>query len=513
MTRIYISSTYEDLKKERESAAQAIRRLGHQTIAMEDYVASDIPPVDKCLKDVCKCDVYIGIFAWRYGFIPHGHNKSITHLEYEIAKEAGIPRLIFLLDKKSQWCLEYVDTGDEYLKIEQLREKLNEENTVSFFRNADELSGLLSAAVSNLILKMEWTDHKFKKPEDLIGKRLGKNVPQDKVGREKRFRNTKEVLEAFSALSKEPQKTVKGKFLAPLDHEQQPCSNKNEDFESSVINKARKVYKNEKGFVEADFGDDIIMIYIPAGDFTMGENDDAHMVYLDDYWIGKIEVTRNQFQLFVESSKYKTDAEKSKGAYTKISYKWKQKRGINWKNPGFIQDDGHPVVCISWNDAVEYCKWLSGEKGLTFTLPSEAQWEKAARGADRRKYPWGNHDPYYLEEFYANYDPGIYNWDLYEKKRFYNTSPVEFYPKGESPYGLSDMAGNVWEWCSDWHESSYYNISSPKNPKGPPYGVKRVVRGGSWHDCDMCLCCANRDSFAPSFRGSNLGFRLLLNIK
>jgi hypothetical protein len=99
MAKIYISSTYVDLKKEREAAAQAIRRLGHQPVYMEDYVASPQQPVDKCMQDVKKCAAYVGIFAWKYGFIPDGYDKSITHLEYETARKAGLPCLVFLLEE------------------------------------------------------------------------------------------------------------------------------------------------------------------------------------------------------------------------------------------------------------------------------------------------------------------------------------------------------------------------------------------------------------------------------
>jgi hypothetical protein len=150
MARIYISSTYVDLITEREAAAQAIRRLGHLAIAMEDYVATDQRPVDKCLQDVKRCDAYVGIFAWRYGYIPEGYDKSISHLEYETAKNAGIPCLIFLTDQKAKWPVEYVTTGEERIKIDQLRSELKKEYIVSFFKNADELGGLVSAAVSKL---------------------------------------------------------------------------------------------------------------------------------------------------------------------------------------------------------------------------------------------------------------------------------------------------------------------------------------------------------------------------
>ncbi len=150
MAVIYISSTYEDLKKEREAAYKAVHRLGHQTIAMEEYVACDERPVNKCLADVRKCAAYIGIFAWRYGFIPPGFDKSITHLEYQAAREAGIPCLIFLLDKKAPWPVEKVSEGEDRDKINALRDNIQKEHTVSFFKNPAELSVLVSAALNNL---------------------------------------------------------------------------------------------------------------------------------------------------------------------------------------------------------------------------------------------------------------------------------------------------------------------------------------------------------------------------
>jgi hypothetical protein len=151
MAKIYISSTYADLKKEREAAAKAIRRLeDRQVIAMENYVASDRRPLDKCLQDVRGSDAYVGIFAWRYGFIPDRYDKSITHLEYEAAKQARIPRLIFLLDENAPWPVKYVDKGKNRQRIERLRRELMNERLVSFFDNDSELSTLVTAAVSNL---------------------------------------------------------------------------------------------------------------------------------------------------------------------------------------------------------------------------------------------------------------------------------------------------------------------------------------------------------------------------
>jgi formylglycine-generating enzyme required for sulfatase activity len=236
-----------------------------------------------------------------------------------------------------------------------------------------------------------------------------------------------------------------------------------------------------------------------------------HTVYLDGYWIGKYEVTIKQFGLFVKDTGYITEAEKSGGAYTWTGEKWEQKEGIDWKNPGFKQEDNHPVVCVSWNDVVEYCKWLSGKKGVNFKLPTEAQWEKAARGTDRRKYPWGNHVPYYKGKWYCNYAAHD-SWKKRGEDGFEFTSPVGSYPQGASPYGLLDMAGNVWEWCSDLFESDYYKKSPKKNPTGSESGTYRVLRGGSWHGSALYLRCSYRSGDGPSNRYDSAGFRLCQDI-
>lgn len=175
MAIIYISSTYKDLIKEREAAAQAVRRLGHRAIAMEDYVATDKRPVDKCLEDVRGCSVYVGIFAWRYGFIPEGYDKSITHLEYKAARKAGIPCLIFLLDETAKWPVNFVSKGEERKNIDKLRQYLQDTHTVSFFTSADELGGLVSPAVSNELKKIISSPPS---PSSQIKPRIGPIVPK-----------------------------------------------------------------------------------------------------------------------------------------------------------------------------------------------------------------------------------------------------------------------------------------------------------------------------------------------
>jgi len=267
---------------------------------------------------------------------------------------------------------------------------------------------------------------------------------------------------------------------------------------AKIQTRAKRIYKNNKGFWEAEFNDGHVMVYIPAGEFLMGSDDGlpnekpAHKVYLDAYWLGKYPVTLGQFRKFVADTNYVTDAEKGKGSWQFWKGEWVVRLDGNWKNPYFEQGEDHPVVSVSWNDAVEYCKWLSKKTGLYFKLPTAAQWEKGARGTDGRKFPWGNDKPDGTKANYAD----INYWNKYKNARqpdknindgYTETSPVGSYPEGASHYGLMDMAGNVWEWCFDVYDNNYYAVSPYKNPSGPPDTGKpdqeRVNRGGgSWTD-------------------------------
>ncbi len=241
----------------------------------------------------------------------------------------------------------------------------------------------------------------------------------------------------------------------------------------AVESKGIKVEKNKKGFWEAHYRDGIVMVYIPAGEFTMGSNDGRddekppHKVNLDGYWMGKTEVTVGQYKKFISEA----------GHRSLPDY-------VSKYSPG----DNHPVIGVSWDDAAAYCKWLPKKGGLKFKLPTEAQWEKAARGTDGRKYPWGNSPPSGKKVNFADKQVWLkkkYSWaDKDIDDGYAYTAPVESYPQGASPYGMLNMAGNVWEWCNDWYGSDYYKKSSYKNPMGPASGTNRVLRGGGWiHLC------------------------------
>jgi len=265
-----------------------------------------------------------------------------------------------------------------------------------------------------------------------------------------------------------------------------------------IQQRAERVFRNRQGFWEAEFEDGHLLVYIPAGAFPMGSEEGledekpVHEVWLDGYWLGKFPVTVGQFKKFVEETGYVTDAEKGIGAWQFWKGAWVVRPDGNWKNPYFKQGEDHPVVSVSWNDATAYCRWLSAKTGLDFKLPIEAQWEKGARGTDRRMYPWGNGRPDGSRANYAD----LRFWKKYGDARpadrsvddgYAETSPVGSFPAGASPYGLMDMAGNVWEWCLDIYHPRYYGFSPFRNPAGPPPpgrpDQERVNRGGgSWTD-------------------------------
>jgi formylglycine-generating enzyme required for sulfatase activity len=247
--------------------------------------------------------------------------------------------------------------------------------------------------------------------------------------------------------------------------------------------------------------DESEMILVPEGEFTMGSKDFAdefpeRKVWVDNFEIDKYEVTNQRFTKFVDATGYVTDAERLGGAFSYVvaTDKWERLQGVDWRHPvgpGTTMEDklDHPVVNVSWNDAQAFCEW-AGKR-----LPTEAEWEKAARGTDGRKYPWGTTSP--AQQVMCNYldkrgtatgmkDP-IPGDDALDDG-FARTAPVGKFPNGASPFGPLDMGGNVWEWCSDWYAEEYYKKAPVGNPRGANIAMasttgtpRKVLRGGCFY--------------------------------
>ncbi len=243
------------------------------------------------------------------------------------------------------------------------------------------------------------------------------------------------------------------------------------------------------------------MIWLPPGEFMMGDNNGdsdekpAHKVNIAyPFAMGVYQVTVGDFKKFIQTAQYKTEAEKGDGAYVWTGSTWEEKSDANWKNPYIKQDDNHPVVCISWNDAKAYYQWLSDQTGKEYRLPSEAEWEYACRAGSTGKYCFGD-DEKQLKD---------YAW-------YSNNSGSKTHPVGEkkpNKFGLSDMHGNVWEWCEDeWH-SDYKGAPTDGSAWMSGSSDAHLLRGGSWNDNDNNLRCADRDRNDTTDRNDSRGFRL-----
>jgi len=260
--------------------------------------------------------------------------------------------------------------------------------------------------------------------------------------------------------------------------------------------------------------DGMVLMYVPAGEFYMGsrpgdgEDDEhpRHMIRLDALWMDQSEVTNAMYALFVADTGYQTNAERVGSAIVYLNETWNWVIGANWLHPRGSDSnidglENHPVVQVNWDDAVAYCTW-AGRR-----LPTEAEWEYAARGTDGRTYPWGNQNPSGTLVNFAdmNIDLGWSDTNVNDGYEF--TAPVGSFPAGTSLFGMLDMAGNVSEWVADWYDGGYYADSPQENPAGPNLGDGRVIRGGSFTYFDYQLRTAYRMWVPQSTQYWDLGFR------
>ena len=250
---------------------------------------------------------------------------------------------------------------------------------------------------------------------------------------------------------------------------------------------------------------------IPAGEYLMGSEDaeederPVHRVHVDDFLLAVQPVTHSDYARFVHDTGHRAPAVYEAPIVVKAGGADREQT-FRQTAAAYVWQDGmppadradHPVTLVRYEDAVAYCAWLSERTRRKFRLPTEAEWEKAARGgAESKRYPWGDR----LDRNMANFlvDPA--------QKPTHGTTRCRSFPA--NAFGLFDMAGNIWEWVNDWYDPRYYASSPPRNPAGPPHGHLRVVRGGSWLVADVrMLSCSHRHKVPPDTYSYGIGFRV-----
>ena len=220
------------------------------------------------------------------------------------------------------------------------------------------------------------------------------------------------------------------------------------------------------------------MARIPEGWFTMGcdtgrdDEKPTRRVWVDAFELGVCQVTRAEYERFLAATRHPPPP--------------------FWEDPHF-QNPRQPVVGPSWHDAVAYCQWLGGASERRYRLPTEAEWERAARGGvEGALYPWGDAAPETLPDYARRWTTG--------------PEPVALY--APNAYGLFNMCDNVHEWCADWYDARYYESAAARNPQGPEQGTRRASRGGSWRHHVKVSRCAARSSIPPEFKYADYGFRV-----
>ncbi len=225
------------------------------------------------------------------------------------------------------------------------------------------------------------------------------------------------------------------------------------------------------------------MLRIPEGWFLMGSETGqdnerpVHRVWVDAFELAACQVTNADYRRFLEATKHR--------------------KPLHWDDPLFSKPE-QPVVTVSWFDAGAYCEWLSRMTGERYRLPSEAEWERAARGGlEEKLYPWGDEPPESLPDYNARWKTG--------------PEPVARY--APNAFGLYNISDNVHEWCADWYSPGYYAVSPERNPQGPAEGSRRASRGGSWRHHIKVSRCASRSSIPPEFQYADYGFRVARDVR
>ena len=256
---------------------------------------------------------------------------------------------------------------------------------------------------------------------------------------------------------------------------------------------------------------------IPPGEFEMGspaaeegrdENEFQHTVRITQpFYPGKHTVRVQDFRAFVEAEHYKTEVETSKRGYGVVDEEFHQDAKYNWRNPGYDQTDDHPVVNVTWEDASAFCRWLGKKEKRTCRLPTEAEWEYACRAGTTTVFSFGDS----CNGTEANCDGNLYPYGTKTKGPGLK-HPCKVGAYAANAFGLYDMHGNVWQWCSDWYGQNYYGRSPLENPQGPAEGDFRIMRGGTWEAVPESCRAARRQPAVAGLFPYLAGFRVVYEL-
>jgi len=447
---VFLSSTGRDLAEYREEAYHGVERLRYHCVRMEDFPAADWDSDEFCQAQVSKCDVLVGILGFCYGSCPQGTDQSYTEREYDVAVARGIPCLMFLAHDGFCVPQNFIESDRERARQRAFRDRVKRDRLCAFFSNPNDLR-----------LRVAEAFHQWEQENAALVRRAP---------------------------------SASGEVVVVVLHPSGPPTG--------------RVWERpgtRPGHMTAG-PDDGELVWVPAGKFKMGARKKwknafqwekpVHAVTITTgFWLGRCQVTNAQYARFLNNVEYAIDPDghvvDAEGCVLFDMYSEKSEiepvgNKMYRAKPG---RENHPVVEVSWWGATAY----AAHYGLR--LPTEAEWEYAARGPKSLRYPWGK------------------RWDPQKCCNKYNQAPNgRTFPVGSFPAGASwcealDMVGNVWECCADWFDEHYYKNSPKADPRGPDEGPGRVSRGGSWYyDEDGCNTTC-RHWPAPDLTNNSLGFR------
>ncbi len=472
--QIFVSSTFEDLKDERGKVMETILNFNCFPAGMEMFPAMDEDIFKYIKRIIDESDYYLLIIGGCYGSVDE-NGKSWTEREYEYAVKKGIPVIAFDHKDFTKLPAHKTDQGRKRIKLTAFKKKAAKGRLIKNWTNKDDLALAVATSLKS-VLELQ--------------PRIGW-VRADKVI----SGDSQEVIDKLNAEIEKYKKEVKRleddlkqkgdlelKYHA-AQHEIEELKNQKQALNKRIqhLEAELKRYKSSSVDVETFTvkGVSFKMVHVQGGTFMMGANEGdekafasekpAHEVTLSDYWMGETQVTQALWQ------------------------------AVMGENPSrFRGDPNLPVENVSWRNCKDFIRKLNRLTGKEFRLPTEAQWEFAARGGNLGK------DNRYL---YAGSN------DIYDVAWYDGNSKEKTHPVGErapNELGLYDMSGNVWEWCDDWFDVQYYRKSPAKDPIGPSSGTKRVRRGGSWFNSAMFCRVSYRGSLMPAGTDFILGLRLAL---